>query len=503
MISDDEKKEIAEKYKKCIFSLSKKEERTNKDLYNIQQYLHTLTFFKRLRVYNPANVDSIVEKISKVIKFNPIQKDEYVTKFGQKENLFYLILQGKVSIIVVEYRKVNLKVEEYLIFLLKLFNYKEFELLKETISANYHILPVENNFEKYIKKLYIKQVKLYNKKYNIKSHINLKTEYKNKNDVKNKIRKTNSRNSLSTEKIDPKTMTKRQNNFFNKNNTNYKVTNEESDDSSESELDLENCVLYNEILLRKIEEVFPELLPEDKIIKITKNKNKKKNNNELGNNITPEKLMLFVNLDGTSSVEKDKKRSYKIPFYVQNNIFTTGKYFGQKALESNKKSALTIITLEDCNFGVLEKEDYFNLLSNIHKELVINFYSTLYKVSFFCCMPKGTFDHYYSSFFEYRSFEIKKLVYARGVKTDLLYLLRGGKFSILIKGNMIDLNSILIGLKTMKYYRENLKKNSLKYDQYKNLLTLPEKEENEDMIYNKKFKCDEFSKSMYSNMKLI
>ena len=44
MFSGNEKKEIAEKNKKCIFSLSKKGERTNKDLYNIQQYLQALPF---------------------------------------------------------------------------------------------------------------------------------------------------------------------------------------------------------------------------------------------------------------------------------------------------------------------------------------------------------------------------------------------------------------------------------------------------------------------------
>ena len=59
------------------------------------------------------------------------------------------------------------------------------------------MLPVENNFEKYIKKLYVKQIRLYNKKYNIKTPINLNTEYKNKNDFKSKIRKICRHNSLS------------------------------------------------------------------------------------------------------------------------------------------------------------------------------------------------------------------------------------------------------------------------------------------------------------------
>ena len=59
------------------------------------------------------------------------------------------------------------------------------------------MLPVENNFEKYIKKLYVKQIRLYNKKYNIKTPINLNTEYKNKIGLKSKIRKICRHNSLS------------------------------------------------------------------------------------------------------------------------------------------------------------------------------------------------------------------------------------------------------------------------------------------------------------------
>ena len=53
----------------------------------------------------------------------------------------------------------------------------------------------------------------------------------------------------------------------------YTLQNEENKDS-DSDSDLEHCVLYNEILLRKIEEVFPEVLPKDKNNKYISKKTK-------------------------------------------------------------------------------------------------------------------------------------------------------------------------------------------------------------------------------------
>ena len=114
-------------YKKCIESLQKKEiERTPQDIKNIKTYLSTLLYFQRLKSFDPNNYDNLFSNISKVIKYGTVPKNNYIFKIGEKCNTFYLILKGKVTIMIVEYKKIYLNIEDYLIFLLKLYYYKLF-----------------------------------------------------------------------------------------------------------------------------------------------------------------------------------------------------------------------------------------------------------------------------------------------------------------------------------------------------------------------------------------
>jgi hypothetical protein len=106
-MNNDSEEKLEEKYNKCIKSLEAKKEieRTEEDINNIQTYLNTLLYFRRLKLFDPVNVDNTVIKISKCIKYVSIPKNNYVLKLGEKGNAFYLILKGKVSIMVVEYKK--------------------------------------------------------------------------------------------------------------------------------------------------------------------------------------------------------------------------------------------------------------------------------------------------------------------------------------------------------------------------------------------------------------
>ena len=118
---NETEEKLEEKYRACVKSLESKteSERTSDDIHNIQTYLNTLLYFRRLKLFDPINVDNTVINISKVIRYVSIPKNNYVLKLGEKGNAFYLILKGKVSIMVAEYKKVYLTIEDYLIFLLR------------------------------------------------------------------------------------------------------------------------------------------------------------------------------------------------------------------------------------------------------------------------------------------------------------------------------------------------------------------------------------------------
>jgi len=442
---------LENKYSACIKSLESKKEidRTNEDLENIQIYLNTLLYFRRLRLFDPVNVDNTVINISKVIKYVSIPKNNYVLKLGEKGNAFYLILKGKVSIMVAEYKKIYLNIDDYLIFLLKLYYFKENELLKETISLNKHRYAIEDNFEYFIKNIYVKQRLI-------------------ENEMRNEIKAAKD-NIKGAKKL--------------------------------------NSDMYSENLTRMIEKIFPDVfdLPEIKMLKVKNNANNKNtyldyifNNNFKENEVTPDKIISLVNIDNYNVYEKGSNKAFSIPFYFQINTLERGKYFGHTALETNSKGSITIITLEDSSFGIIEKNDYFRLLSKINRELDMNFYLTLYSLPFFKDIAKTVFQRFYSSFFEYHLYKRNHLLYKTKKKTNLLYLINNGRFSIYFNGNMIGLYNVLIYLQTEKNNRLNKNKFKVNDEEYQSKIKIAEKDEKDDLVYNKKFKSDEFNEAVFA-----
>ena len=360
---------------------------------------------------------------------------------------------------VAEYKKVYLNIEDYLIFLLKLYYFKENELLKETMLLNKHKYAIEDDFEYFIKNIYIKQRLL-------------------ENEVRKEI----------------------------------KAVKENIKDMKDAKIQNKN--MFSENLTRMIEKIFPDVinLPEIKILKGNNNANNKTNtylnyifnNNFKENEVTPDKIISLVNIDNYNVFEKGSFKPFSIPFYFQINTLERGKYFGHTALETNSKGSITIITLQDSSFGIIEKNDYFRLLSKINRELDMNFYSTLYNLPFFKDIAKTVFQRFYSSFFEYHLYKRNYLLYEMKKKTNLLYLINNGRFSIYINGNMIDLYNILIYLQTEKNNRINKNKYRIDDEEYKSKIKIVEKDEKDDIIYNKKFKTDEFNNavSAYSEIYL-
>jgi CRP-like cAMP-binding protein len=434
---------IERKYNSCIKSLEKnmETERTSEDMQNIQTYLNTLFYFRRLKLFDPINVDNTISKISKVIKYVSIPKNNYVLKLGEKGNAFYLILKGKVSIMIAEYKKIYLTIEDYLIFLLKLFYFKEKELLKETIFLNKHRYMIEGKFEFFIKNIYFQQKKLEREK------------------IENKLE-------------------------------NIKIENSQKDKKS----------LFTENLMKMIEKIFPELCSssEEKTISDNFFLDYIFNNNFKENEVTPDKLISLIDIDNYSSYERYLYRPFSIPFYFQINVLERGKYFGHTSLETNSKGSITIITLEDSSFGIIEKNDYFRLLSKINRQLDNNFYSTLYNLPFFQNISKSTFQRFYSSFFEYHLYKRGTILYEMKQKTNIIYLINNGRFSIYIKGNIINICDILIYLQKEKFNRLNKNKNYLNDEEYNSKLKINEKDEKEELIYNKNFKSKEFNDAVFA-----
>ena len=440
-----ESNENSEKeYNKCVESLQKKEnERIPQDIKNIKAYLSTLLYFQRLKSFDLNHYDNLLSNISNAIKYFTILKNNYVLKIGEKCNTFYLILKGKVTIMVVEYKKIYLNIEDYLIFLLKLYYYKEYELLKETILLNIDKYAIEEKFESFIKDIYIKHKLLENKK----------------------------------------------------------------------DMKIESKIIFSDNFIKMIERIFPNLitLPELKDInnQSIQNNNKynifldkmlKKDFEEGG--VTPDKIISCINMDNYNLYEKNLYKCFNIPFYYIIDTLEKGKYFGQSSLETNTKSTITIITSQDSFFGIIEKNDYLNLLSKINKEIEKNFYNAIYRLPFFKDISKSIFQRFYSSFFEYHLYTRNHILYEMNEKADIMYLINNGSYTVSLCGNMIDVYNILIYLKEEKFKKLNKEKNNLINDEKNQKDKINEIKEREDILYNKDYKGQEFNDAVFSQKEI-
>jgi CRP-like cAMP-binding protein len=89
------------------------------------------------------NYIELINYLSIVMKYEKFNKDKLVFKYGDIGDKFFVILNGKVSILLPKDEIMELSEEEYTIYLLKLRKYDEFDLLNNCIKQNKKIFSQE------------------------------------------------------------------------------------------------------------------------------------------------------------------------------------------------------------------------------------------------------------------------------------------------------------------------------------------------------------------------
>ena len=370
-------------YKNCIDSLIiPPEKRSEEDIERMLPYINTLTsFINSLRQANLKSYNDTLREICQNMTLCSIPKDRFVVKYGEKGNVFYIILNGSISIIIVKNKNGYLSEEEYIEHLLQLRKNKETELLKMTLVLNHNVYKIEGNFDEWLK---------------------------------NQVTKKD---------------------------------------------------IYSKELINQMKNTLEYM---------------KYNIDCFQDGVTNEKYLQFINPSDLYETSQKNRKEVIIPYYELINTFNTGQTFGYFALENaNQKRTATLITLENCDFGVMSKEIYFKLLKNVNDIIRRKFYSTVYSIPIFQGVTRATFENYYYNFFEY-------IVMAKGIYllqeehiSNYIYIVASGEYEISMKGNIIDINNILIFLKDLAGMRN--KNNKFK-----------EEIENEELDLVKKYKTKSF-----------
>ena len=117
---------------------------------NLNPFAHGIKEVKK------ENVRDIFSSLSFTLKHKFIEKNKIIYKYNDDIDNFYLILKGKVTILVPNEEYVKLNQIEYFLYLLNLRKYNEKALLIKTLNKNNDMYPMnEKSFDIWIKRAYL------------------------------------------------------------------------------------------------------------------------------------------------------------------------------------------------------------------------------------------------------------------------------------------------------------------------------------------------------------
>jgi len=185
-IDEKTKEKIALRLKKL--SLSKKSKTSNAFILNMEQIeqvtknLLTLDpFFPEFNKLMDKKGDDIIAEISYASKEDIFEKNQIIYKYGDEVDRFYIIFEGQVELYFPFTEEVEMNIDEFYIYMLRLRRYDEIEMLNDVLLLNEEKFLKEINgkfnVDRYIYKLYVSYIRL-----KFEPEYLFKEENKDKND---------------------------------------------------------------------------------------------------------------------------------------------------------------------------------------------------------------------------------------------------------------------------------------------------------------------------------
>ena len=137
----------------CIEALKTKPSKRSEELIKtISFYLQMIKNFMNIFKDEAENeeLDDLLFNIASKLKYEFIEKNKLICRFGDKSNKFYLIIKGKVKFYIPKLIKQYFSQEEYIKFLLNLRINDENELIKLNMETNNYIYNLGDDFDNYI-----------------------------------------------------------------------------------------------------------------------------------------------------------------------------------------------------------------------------------------------------------------------------------------------------------------------------------------------------------------
>ena len=407
------------------------------------------------------------------MKIKIIKKNHILIHFGEKGSKAYINLSGKVAVLIKKPYKLLLNEYEYLNYLAILIKYHEYELANIVINDNYKIYPIEImddiNEQEFNKKI------IYSS--SDKNLIKVNTDNLKDNEMIDNLYKKSSKDTSH---------------FTIKNRPSEKINKikEEKKTIPKFRINQEN-EKYKELSSHRV--IYASELMEKYKLKFCSKKTL--------NKCTVEEYISRINsIKGFEYNEEEYNKKYinsssktyfTIYSYIKVVELPKGSLFGEMAL-SNKNSLrnATIITLDECHCGVLNKNTYINCLKSGAEKNLHDILYFIVELPIFKGIPTGMFFRkYYTSLSRNYIYKSNKII-TQGEKPDYIILLKSGQYTISTYNSLYNITNLMI------YYIKNNQKIKNR-DKIINKISSSLKSTNKLIMNNKEFKNFYFSKNYY------
>ena len=474
---------LAENNYEIIQFILNKKKRTNEELIIIKTLLSTMKSLSLM--INITEPEKILFSLSTCLKLESKPKDSILFRFGDKGTKFYILLSGRVSILILKETRVEMSFKRYFLHLFLLKMMKEKEMVKKTIMANNKIknpLDVKtfdiifDKILKFVRKHFGKNLK---KKENDLEEDSLDdsegvSEIENKKNFESPVKKR-----------------RIQLNYMNNDNqNNYKF-------EVKDRIRVEEIKPIKNKFRKRMSIGLPStsrisILEAAKLKSLTKNEfeeldcpifSKEEEIKELVSyylylktilaNIRKDKISLkdyinntYINsifrkdINEDDDVEEEQYVIYTYHEIVQKN---KGDTFGELALQhEDSKRTATILATTDIILGYLTKNDYEACINEIQLKRRKHEVNFIMSFSIFDKMNWVTFEKRYFNFFKREFYSQGEVVLKQGEKINKLIFIMNGQFEITSSLSLNSLYKIIRQKTNYSYQKMNISSNSKK-----------------------------------------
>ena len=440
-----------------------------KDITLISLYLVQMKKFMKLFGEDFTSVKDTfyfeqLKRISSTIIYDKFNKNRIVVKFGDEGKKFFLILKGEVQVILPTKKNVVMQQREFKRYLLLLYIYKEYEMLKLVIKDN-KITDSNMNFN---------PSNLFFPGENSNTS-NTNTISANNNNVSNNISEEDNKvnnNYYYGYKDFKLGFNRRKSIMANKNSIKIGENNNEKSKLKE---------IKRIKLLKKLMNYY--LNPEE-IAYYEKTKNINLKEVDDGIYITPVNYITRItdysnfnikvysnenDPDSDFSVNDDLRANYFIYEYKKLIELQTGDIFGDLALTGNNiKRTASIVSIDECHFACLTRELYSAFIEKGNERIRNNKINYLLSINILKSFPRFILEKKLFNHFAFKNFiRDKYLLKTNEISNDIIFL-KDGIFEVSFTGKLGDLTKLI----------------NLFYNEYNFLANKREREELDETIIN-------------------